>query len=97
MLKPTTALNQKILDFVLSDPGVQKWLNVRDAHKDAFARELRITFERQLDNPKQSGYRVDFTYNTRDPELEKTDDIIVYVIVTEGAMPSYKIVNTIAH
>jgi hypothetical protein len=97
MLKPTTALNTKILDFVMNDPKVQKFINGRDSHKDAFARELRVTFERQLDNPKQSGYRVDFTYNTRDTVLDKTDDVIVYVIVTDGAIPSYKIANIIAH
>lgn len=94
MLKPTSILNFRILEFLMKDTKLCKELKLRDTHKDAAIRELKVKFERHLTSTK-TGYRVDFVYATRFPNLEKNDDIVVYIEVTEGNELKFKIVKIV--
>ena len=94
MQKPTSRIVAEIIEFVTQQPNVSKVLNRRDTHPSVACTQIACKFyKHHPSDPGRSAYDVVFGYYTKDDDLEKNDDVLVRVQVSEGSPPSFKILN----
>jgi hypothetical protein len=83
MIKPTTALNFRVIEYVVTEPKIADLIIARDKNPQTFGMEIQCRVIPEKSSTVSLFYILEFTYKA--PEnMSHHDDIAVLVEVTEG-------------